>query len=44
MIGILLYIIAFRLEIMQEIGLVSIFQACPDESHVIAINRVLKYL
>ena len=43
-IGILLYVIATRLDVMQVVGLFSRFQSSPKETHVIAIKRSFKYL
>jgi hypothetical protein len=44
MIGILLYMIASRLDIMQEVGQVARFQAAPKKSHVSAVKRIFRYL
>ena len=44
MVGIFLYIIASRLDIMQEMGLVARFQAWFHEIHVIIVKRIFKYL
>ena len=29
---------------MQVVGLVSIFQSAPKETHVVAVKRILRYL
>lgn len=39
-----MYIIASRLDIMQAMGLVARFQACPEESHVIVVKRISEYI
>ena len=44
MIGSLLYLTASRPDIMQAVGMVARFQACPKESHVIAVKRIFRYL
>ena len=44
MIGSLLYVIASRPDVMQEIGQVARFQEAPKESHVLAVKRIFKYL
>ena len=44
MIGSLLYVTATRLDVMQVICLVAIFQSAPKETHVIEVKRILKYL
>jgi hypothetical protein len=44
MIGILLYVIALRLDVMQEVGIVARFQFAPKESHVHEIKRIFRYL
>ena len=43
-IGILLYVISTRSDVMQAIGLVSRFQSSPKETHVAAVKRILRYL
>ena len=44
MIGNLLYVIASRPDVMQEVGNVARFQATPKEAHVLALNRIFRYL
>jgi hypothetical protein len=44
MIGSLLYVTKSRLDVMQAIGQVAIFQAEPKESHVLAMKRSFRYL
>jgi hypothetical protein len=44
MISSLLYVIASRLDVMQEVGQVARFQVAPKESHVLAVKRILRYL
>jgi hypothetical protein len=44
MIGILLYVIASRPDVMQAVGQVAQFQAAPNESHVLAVKRIFRYL
>ena len=44
MIGILLYLIASRPNIMFVVCMCARFQSCPKESYLNAINRILKYL
>ena len=44
MIGSLLYLIASRLDIMFCVYLCARFQACPKESHLIALKRIFRYL
>jgi len=44
MIGILLYMIASRLDVVQVVGIVDRFQVFPWERHVVAIKRIFKYL
>jgi hypothetical protein len=44
MIGILLYVIVSRPDVMQAIGHVARFQAPPKESHVLAVKRIFRYL
>lgn len=43
-IGKLLYLTSSRLNIMQAIGLVSIFQYAPKETHLQEVKRIFKYL
>jgi hypothetical protein len=40
----LLYVTTSRPYVMQEVGQVEIFQATPNESHVLAIKRIFIYL
>jgi hypothetical protein len=44
MIGSLLYVTASRPDVMQAVGQVAGFQAAPKESHVLAVNRIFRYL
>jgi len=44
MIGSLLYLRTSRLDIMQGIGIVAIFQAFPREIHAVVVKRIFKYL
>jgi hypothetical protein len=44
MVGILFYVTASRLYVMQGVGLVAIFQSAPKESHVMTIKIILRYL
>ena len=44
MIGSLLYLTASRPDIMFSVCMCARFQACPKESHLIAVKRILKYL
>ncbi|KAI5677251.1 hypothetical protein M9H77_08201 [Catharanthus roseus] len=44
MIGSLLYLMASRPDIMFAVCLCARFQACPKESHLIAVKRILRYL
>ena len=44
MIGILLYVIAYRPDVMQSIGQVERFQEAPKESHVLVVKRIFRYL
>ena len=43
-IGALLYLTASRPDIMQAVGMVTIFQSAPKESHLIVVKRILRYL
>ncbi|KAK2975598.1 hypothetical protein RJ640_003035, partial [Escallonia rubra] len=43
-IGSLLYLTASRPDIMFSVCLCARFQACPKESHLIAVKRILRYL
>jgi hypothetical protein len=44
MIGILLYVTTSRPDVMQTVGQLAQFQETPKESHVLAVNRIFKYL
>jgi hypothetical protein len=44
MIGSLLYVTTSRLDVMKEVGQVAQFQEAPKESHVLAVNRIFRYL
>ncbi|KAK2975554.1 hypothetical protein RJ640_011567 [Escallonia rubra] len=44
MIGSLFYLTASRPYIMFSVCLCARFQACPKESHLIAVKRILRYL
>ncbi|XP_050875513.1 secreted RxLR effector protein 161-like [Lathyrus oleraceus] len=44
MIGSLLYLTTSRPDIMFSVCLCAQFQACPKESHLIAVKRIIKYL
>jgi hypothetical protein len=44
MIGILLYVTTSRPDVMQEVGQVVRFQATPNESHVLAVKIIFRYL
>jgi hypothetical protein len=44
MIGILLYVTASKLDVMQAVGQVAQFQETPKESHVLVVKRIFKYL
>ena len=44
MIGSLLYLIASRLDIMFSVCLCARFQSCPNESHLLAVKRIFRYL
>jgi len=44
MIGSLLYITATRLDISFNVSVCARFQSNPKKSHLIAVNRILKYL
>ena len=44
MIGSLLYVTGTRLDVMQDVGLVSRFQSTPKETHVAAVKRNFRYL
>ncbi|XP_070011706.1 secreted RxLR effector protein 161-like [Nicotiana sylvestris] len=44
MIGLLLYLTASRHDIVFSVGLCARFQKNPKESHLTAVNRILRYL
>ena len=45
MVGSLLYAaIAIRPDITQAVGVVSKFNSCPNEAHLTAVKRTLRYL
>ena len=44
MIGSLLYLTVSRPDIMFSVSLCAHFQACPKESHLLAVKRIFKYL
>jgi hypothetical protein len=44
MIGILIYVITSRPNIMQAVGMVAIFQSVPNETHAKEVKRIFKYL
>jgi hypothetical protein len=44
MIGILLYVIASKPDVMQAVGQVAQFQDAPKESHVLAVKRIFRYI
>lgn len=44
MIGILMYVISFRLDIMQDVGMLARFQSDQKETHALAIKGISKYL
>jgi hypothetical protein len=44
MIGSLLYVISSRLDVMQAVGHVAIFQVALKETHVMAVKRIFRYL
>ena len=44
MLGSLLYVTASRPDAMEEVRLVTRFQANPKEAHVLAIKRIFRYL
>ena len=44
MIGSLLYVTTSRPDVMQAVGLVSIFQSTPKETHVVVVKRILRHL
>jgi hypothetical protein len=44
MIGILLYVMSSRLDVMQAVGQVARFQEAPKETHVMVVKRIFRYL
>jgi hypothetical protein len=40
----LLYVTTSRPDVMQTVGHVTRFQATPNESHVLAVKRIFRYL
>ena len=44
MIGILLYVTTSITDVMQIVGHVARFQAAPNESHVLAVKMIFRYL
>ncbi|XP_043694174.1 secreted RxLR effector protein 161-like [Telopea speciosissima] len=44
MIGTLLYLTASRPDIMQSVCLVTRFQSNPKETHLLAVNRIFRYI
>ena len=44
MIGSLLYVTTTRPDVMQDVGLVSIFQSAPKETHDASVKIILRYL
>jgi hypothetical protein len=44
MIGILLYVRASSLDVMQEVFYVARFEEAPKESHVLVVKRIFRYL
>lgn len=44
MIGSLLYVIASRPDVMQEVGQVVRFQEVPKEKHVLTVKKIFRYL
>ena len=44
MIGSLLYLTASRPDIAFSVGICARFQACPKESHLTAVKRIIKYV
>jgi hypothetical protein len=44
MIGSLLYVRYYRLDVMQEVGQVARFQETPKESHVMEMKRIFRYI
>ena len=44
MIGILIYVMVSRLDVMQAVGKVERFQANPKEAYVLEVKRIFRYL
>ena len=44
MIGSLLYLCAFRPDIVLTVGVCGRYQAAPKESHMLVVKRILRYL
>ncbi|XP_034703568.1 secreted RxLR effector protein 161-like [Vitis riparia] len=44
MIGSLLYLTASRPDIAFSVGVCARYQACPKESHLIALKRIIRYI
>jgi hypothetical protein len=44
MIGSLLYVKTSKPDVMQAVGQVAQFQSKPNESHVLAVKRIFRYL
>jgi hypothetical protein len=44
MIGSLLYVTTSRPDVMQAVGQVARFQEAPNESHVLAVKSIFRYL
>ena len=44
MIGSLLYFTANGLDIAFSVGVCARYQACPKESHLIALKRIIRYI
>ena len=44
MIGSVLYVIASQPDVMQAVGQVATFQVAPEESHIIVVKIILRYL
>ena len=44
MIGSLLYLTASRPDITFSVGVCARYQACPKESHLIALKHIIRYI
>jgi hypothetical protein len=44
MIGNLLYVTTSKPYVMHAVGQVALFQAAPNESHVLSVKRIFRYL